>query len=223
MNRALELSKDKHDPALQRLLKSITKARGKFAVATADYMSPPLPLAGSGAALGGDVPLYYSLDVSGVGGGALGAGAIGKASGGDVIHGHAHVERRNDQQHMLLYQHQHPASPQVSQESIDSGAVFGADSSAIGGEAGSAPSRSSEILQVYIVQNPSSTSSSSTRSHVFARFCVLRHCTGSQARVALSPQLPQPIKLARMQEAPGNCSARVPRRDGFIYDMVAAA
>lgn len=209
VNRAVELSKDKNDPALQRLLKSITKARGKLAVATADYMSPSIPLGGSSGALVGNVPLYYSLDVSGVGGGGLGAGTMGMGSGGEVIAGHvqSHVERWNDQQqhnahqHSIHHQQQQSASPQVSQEFLGGSAAFGVES-AFGAAAGSGSSRSSEILQVRIAHN-SSASGTSTHHHVLARFCVHLHYTENPGQGALSPLPAQLIKVACMLEAAG--------------------
>jgi hypothetical protein len=158
VNRAIELSKDKQDPALQRLLKSITKARGKLAVATADYMTPPPPV---GGAVGGDVPLYYSLDVSAVGGGMggrlTGVGIAGVAVSGQLsLAGENRNEQQQQQQQQQYHQqqqfqqqqqqhrHQHQqqlASPQLSQESLG---IFSADSAS----ASSVSSRSLEILQV---------------------------------------------------------------------------
>jgi hypothetical protein len=157
VSRAIELSKDKQDPALQRLLKSITKARGKLAVATADYMTPPPPI---GGAVGGDVPSYYSLDVSAVGGGIggrlTGVGVAGAAVAGQLsLAGEYRNEQQHQQQQQQQQQHQYQQqqfqqqqhrqqhqqqlpSPQLSQESLGISSV----------DSASVSSRSLEILQV---------------------------------------------------------------------------
>ncbi len=217
VHRAIELSKDKNDPALQRLLKSITKARAKLAVATADYMSPPLPLGSAGGVLSGDVPSYYSLNVSGVGGAGPSAGAVGMRSGGDAVAGHAPslVDRRSDQPQLMLphqyhvHQQQHrPASPQVSQESLGSSASLGAES-ASGFGMGSASSRSSEILQVTMFETLSCDSfrmpSPPLPNCVPFRSCIHRHCMGDRAPGALLPLLSPRIKEDRMPRAAGEC------------------
>jgi hypothetical protein len=122
-------------------------------------MSPPQPLAGASVALGSDMPSYYSLNVSGVGGGTQSIGMGGMRSGVDMVTGHApsHLDRRNEQQQLTMplqhnvhqLQHHVPASPQASQDSLGSSASLGCES-ASGFGAGSSSSRSSEILQVPI-------------------------------------------------------------------------
>jgi hypothetical protein len=144
-NRAIELSKDKNDPTLLRLLKSIQKARSRLVATTADYMSPPAPAEGT---VVGSIPSYYSLDVSDY--------AVGTASGGgqaaDVKQ--ASESRGTEKQQHVLHQHQSHlqqqqqqqqlASPQVSQESLGTAGTWSADSTGVG----AITSRSLEILQV---------------------------------------------------------------------------
>ncbi len=141
------------------MLRSIAKARGKLAVATADYMTPPPP---AGGAVGGEVPSYYSLDVSGVGDGGHGGGGYGGGVSGRVPGlggsgssaagqlqsvGELWNQQQKQQPFPPLHQQQQQqqttlASPQLSQESLG---ITGYDSSKAGV---GASSRSLEILQV---------------------------------------------------------------------------